>query len=67
MDFRFGDDQLLFQSTVRDFLAKECTPEVVRALWAERDARARRELWTEARRARRRRACSCRRRTAASA
>src|SRR6185312_626632 len=29
-----SDDQLLLQSTVRDFLAKECTPEVVRAIWA---------------------------------
>ena len=35
MDFTFSDDQTLFQSTVRDFLAKECTPEVVRALWDE--------------------------------
>ena len=33
MNFTFSDDQTLFQSTVRDFLAKECTPEVVRALW----------------------------------
>jgi alkylation response protein AidB-like acyl-CoA dehydrogenase len=33
MDFTFSDEQHLFQSTVRDFLAKECTPEVVRALW----------------------------------
>ena len=33
MDFRFGDDPLLFQSTLRDFLAKECAPETVRALW----------------------------------
>ena len=30
----FSDDQLLLQSTVRDFLKKECTPEIVRALWA---------------------------------
>jgi alkylation response protein AidB-like acyl-CoA dehydrogenase len=34
MRFAFSDDQLLLQSTVRDFLKKECTPEVVRALWA---------------------------------
>jgi alkylation response protein AidB-like acyl-CoA dehydrogenase len=34
MDFRHGEDPLLFQETVRDFLAKECTPEAVRALWA---------------------------------
>src|SRR5215475_8959255 len=35
MDFRFGDDPLLFQSTLRDFLEKEHTPEVVRALWQQ--------------------------------
>jgi len=34
MRFAFSDDQLLLQSTVRDFLTKESTPEVVRALWA---------------------------------
>ena len=34
MRFAFSDDQLLLQSTVRDFLKKECTPEVVRSLWA---------------------------------
>ena len=34
MRFAFSEDQLLLQSTVRDFLSKECTPEVVRALWA---------------------------------
>jgi alkylation response protein AidB-like acyl-CoA dehydrogenase len=34
MRFAFGDDALLLQSTVRDFLSKECTPAVVRALWA---------------------------------
>ena len=34
MRFAFSDDQLLLQSTVRDFLKKECTPDVVRALWA---------------------------------
>jgi alkylation response protein AidB-like acyl-CoA dehydrogenase len=34
MRFAFSDDQLLLQSTVRDFLKAECTPEVVRAWWA---------------------------------
>lgn len=34
MRFAFSDDQLLLQSTVRDFLGKECTPEVVRAIWS---------------------------------
>ncbi|MDJ0866972.1 MAG: acyl-CoA dehydrogenase family protein [Myxococcota bacterium] len=33
MRFTFGEDQLLFQTTVRDFLAKECTPEHLRELW----------------------------------
>jgi len=35
VDFRFGDDPLLFQSTLRDFLEKEHTPEVLRALWRQ--------------------------------
>lgn len=34
MRFAFSDDQLLLASTVRDFFAKECTAETVRALWA---------------------------------
>lgn len=33
MDFSFGDDQIMFQEAVRDLLANECTPEVVRAAW----------------------------------
>jgi alkylation response protein AidB-like acyl-CoA dehydrogenase len=37
MDFRFSDDQRLFQSTVRDVLAKECAPSAVRAAWASDD------------------------------
>ncbi|HEX5065211.1 MAG TPA: acyl-CoA dehydrogenase family protein [Myxococcota bacterium] len=44
MDFRFGDDPLLFQSTLRDFLAKEHTPEVLRALW-ETPSRRSSSLW----------------------
>ncbi len=44
MDFRFSDDQLLLQSTVREFLAKECTPEVVRRLWETPTARSA-QLW----------------------
>ncbi len=40
MRFTFDEDQLLFQSTVREFLAKECTPEVVRAGWAAETGRA---------------------------
>jgi alkylation response protein AidB-like acyl-CoA dehydrogenase len=33
VDFRFTDDQRLVQQTVRDLLAKECTPQHVRAAW----------------------------------
>jgi alkylation response protein AidB-like acyl-CoA dehydrogenase len=44
MQFTFNEDQQLFQTTVRDFLAKECTPEQVRAAWADDDARVP-ELW----------------------
>jgi alkylation response protein AidB-like acyl-CoA dehydrogenase len=40
MDFRHDEDPLLFQETVRDFLAKECTPEVVRAIWESRTGRS---------------------------
>jgi alkylation response protein AidB-like acyl-CoA dehydrogenase len=39
MDFRFGEDPLLFQSAVRDFLAKEHTPELARAAWKRPGAR----------------------------
>jgi alkylation response protein AidB-like acyl-CoA dehydrogenase len=39
MDFRFGEDPLLFQSAVRDFLAKEHTPEIARAAWEQPGAR----------------------------
>jgi hypothetical protein len=31
--FTFDEDQLLFQTTVREFLANECTPEVIRKAW----------------------------------
>jgi alkylation response protein AidB-like acyl-CoA dehydrogenase len=33
MRFAFTDDQLLFRDTVREFLAKECPSDVVRAAW----------------------------------
>ncbi|MCU1483506.1 MAG: acyl-CoA dehydrogenase [Actinomycetia bacterium] len=33
MQFSFDEDQLSFRDTVRDLLAKECTPEVVRRAW----------------------------------
>ncbi len=44
MDFRFDEDQELLQSTVRDFLEGEVTPEAVRALWDTDTARSP-ELW----------------------
>ena len=33
MQFTFSEDQLLFQTSVRGLLEKECPPESVRALW----------------------------------
>ena len=44
MDFSFSDDQLMFQEAVRDFLASECPPEVVRAAW-ENDTGRTDGLW----------------------
>jgi hypothetical protein len=44
--FDFDEDQRLLQSTVRDFLAAECPPERVRALWEEETGRSR-ELWSK--------------------
>ena len=35
MRFAFTDDQLAFRDAVRDLLAKECPPEVVRAAWPD--------------------------------
>jgi alkylation response protein AidB-like acyl-CoA dehydrogenase len=46
MDFRFTEDQLLLQATVRDFLAKEHTPETLRALWETETGRSR-ALWKQ--------------------
>ncbi|HEV8298505.1 MAG TPA: acyl-CoA dehydrogenase family protein [Acidimicrobiales bacterium] len=39
MQFAFTDDQVLFRDTVRDFLANECTPALVRAAWENADGR----------------------------
>jgi alkylation response protein AidB-like acyl-CoA dehydrogenase len=44
--FDFDEDQRLLQSTVRDFLAAECPPERVRALW-DADTGRSRELWAK--------------------
>ncbi|CAN5590582.1 acyl-CoA dehydrogenase family protein [soil metagenome] len=35
MRFAFTDDQVAFRDAVRDLLAKECAPEVVRAAWPD--------------------------------
>jgi hypothetical protein len=41
MRFAFTDDQLAFRDAVRDLLAKECAPEVLRAAWdGDTDRRA---------------------------
>ena len=40
MRFRFSEDQLLLQSTLRDFLRQECPPERVRALWETETGRS---------------------------
>jgi alkylation response protein AidB-like acyl-CoA dehydrogenase len=44
--FAFTDDQLAFAQAVRDLLAKEATPEVVRAAWASPSGRTP-ELWSQ--------------------
>jgi alkylation response protein AidB-like acyl-CoA dehydrogenase len=44
MRFAFDEDALLLASTVRDFLRKECPPEVVRDLWASETGHSS-ELW----------------------
>ena len=40
MDFRFSEDQELLQTTVRDFLEKEVTPDVVREGWETETGRS---------------------------
>ena len=40
MEFAFTEDQLAFRDGVRDLLAKECPPAVVRAAWANADGRS---------------------------
>jgi len=46
MDFRFSDDQKLFQQTVRDFLTAEITPERIRASWPTDTGRSD-ALWSQ--------------------
>jgi alkylation response protein AidB-like acyl-CoA dehydrogenase len=40
VQFAFTDDQLVFRDAVRDLLAKECPPSVVRAGWTNADGRS---------------------------
>src|SRR6476659_8547602 len=40
MEFAFTEDQLAFRDAVRDLLAKECPPAVVRAAWTNADGRS---------------------------
>jgi len=40
MHFAFTDDQLAFRDAVRDLLANECPPSVVRAAWENDDGRS---------------------------
>ena len=46
MDFRFTEDQLNFQASLRKALEKECTPAHLRALWATDTGRSR-ERWAK--------------------
>jgi hypothetical protein len=46
MHFAFTDDQSAFADAVRDLLAKECTPEVVRAAWDAPSGRSP-QLWSQ--------------------
>ncbi len=40
MELAFTDDQLAFRDAVRDLLAKECPPAVVRDAWTNADGRS---------------------------
>jgi alkylation response protein AidB-like acyl-CoA dehydrogenase len=45
MRFAFTNDQLAFRDAVRDLLAKECPPEVVRGAWPDGDGGRVVEVW----------------------
>lgn len=45
MRFALTDDQVAFRDTVRDLLAKECTPAVVRAAWEAPPGQLDRGVW----------------------
>ena len=65
--FAFTEDQLAVRRRAcATFLASECTPDARARALGRRETGRSPELWSAARRARRRSACSCPRRTAAS-
>lgn len=47
MFFGFDDDQIAFRDAVRDLLAKECPPEVVRAAWTADAGGLDRTVWDQ--------------------
>lgn len=46
MNFSFSEDQLLFRDSVKDFLSKEITPELIRELWKSETGRSE-NLWSQ--------------------
>ncbi|MEE2678874.1 MAG: acyl-CoA dehydrogenase family protein [Myxococcota bacterium] len=46
MRFSFDEDQLLFQDSLREFLANECTPDAIRAGWEQGRSHSP-ELWAQ--------------------
>ena len=46
MRFNFDEDHLMFQRSVRDFLAAQCTPESMRTLWDDDSGRSS-ERWAK--------------------
>lgn len=46
MNFLFSEDQKSFQESIGSFLAKECTPDSIRALWETETARSP-EMWAK--------------------
>lgn len=46
MNFSFSEDQLLFRDSVKDFLGKEVTPDLIRDLWNSDSGRSN-DLWAQ--------------------
>jgi alkylation response protein AidB-like acyl-CoA dehydrogenase len=47
MRFAYDDDQVAFRDAVRDLLAKECTPAVIRQAWDAPDGKLDRQVWDQ--------------------